>query len=226
MATASAPVVPDGWQAVRLGDVAEVVGGTTPSRANELYWGGDVPWVVPSELTGLQGRYLDASREFITKQGLNPRPPRRPPALPHPCRGALLQRPRALAHLRRERPPRPPDPSRRRRAARGDLHRRRPCAAHRPHARRTLPTAHGLRRQAPQLGALSHRHDAAHARRLRLAAPRALPHPRLRRPARLRGRGEEHRRRALQRSPPRSASSAWARVRARARGRAPRSGVG
>ena len=35
--------VPDGWQAVRLGDVAEVVGGTTPSRANELYWGGDVP---------------------------------------------------------------------------------------------------------------------------------------------------------------------------------------
>ena len=70
MATTSDPVVPDGWQAVRLGDVAEVVGGTTPSRANELYWGGDVPWVVPSELTGLQGRYLDASREFITKQGL------------------------------------------------------------------------------------------------------------------------------------------------------------
>ena len=62
--------VPDGWQVVRLGDVAEVVGGTTPSRANELYWGGDVPWVVPSELTGLQGRYLDTSREFITNQGL------------------------------------------------------------------------------------------------------------------------------------------------------------
>ena len=62
--------VPDGWQVVRLGDVAEVVGGTTPSRSNELYWGGEVPWVVPSELTGLKGRYLDASREFITKQGL------------------------------------------------------------------------------------------------------------------------------------------------------------
>ena len=62
--------VPDGWQVVRLGDVAEVVGGTTPSRANEHYWGGEIPWVVPSELTALRGRYLDASREFITRQGL------------------------------------------------------------------------------------------------------------------------------------------------------------
>ena len=62
--------VPDGWQAARLGDVAEVVGGTTPSRANEHYWGGEIPWVVPSELTALRGRYLDASREFITRQGL------------------------------------------------------------------------------------------------------------------------------------------------------------
>ena len=62
--------VPDGWQAARLGDVAEVVGGTTPSRANEHYWGGEIPWVVPSELTALRGRYLEASREFITRQGL------------------------------------------------------------------------------------------------------------------------------------------------------------
>ena len=58
MATAetanSKPQIPDGWQLVRLGDVAEVVGGSTPSRTRDEFWGGEVPWVVPSELTSLK----------------------------------------------------------------------------------------------------------------------------------------------------------------------------
>ena len=62
--------LPDGWQRVRLGDVAEVVGGSTPSRKEARYWGGDVPWVVPSELTALKGRYLSASKESITDEGM------------------------------------------------------------------------------------------------------------------------------------------------------------
>ena len=56
--------------AVRLGDVAEVVGGSTPSRTQSEFWGGDIPWVVPSELTELAGRYIQASRESITADGL------------------------------------------------------------------------------------------------------------------------------------------------------------
>ena len=67
--TPNPAAVPYGWQAVRLWDVAEVVGGSTPSRADERYWGGDIPWVVPSELTELSGRYLTASQESITEQG-------------------------------------------------------------------------------------------------------------------------------------------------------------
>ena len=62
--------IPDGWQMVRLGDVAEVVGGTTPSRAQGEYWGGEIPWVVPSELTELSGRYLTSTRESITPIGM------------------------------------------------------------------------------------------------------------------------------------------------------------
>ncbi|MXZ87467.1 MAG: hypothetical protein F4Z07_01260, partial [Dehalococcoidia bacterium] len=53
----------------RLGDVAEVVGGATPSRTKSEYWGGDIPWVVPSELTNLPGRYLRTTRESITEIG-------------------------------------------------------------------------------------------------------------------------------------------------------------
>ena len=62
--------IPDGWRRVQLGDVAEVVGGSTPSRTEGRYWEGDVPWVVPSELTALKGRYLSATKEFITDEGM------------------------------------------------------------------------------------------------------------------------------------------------------------
>lgn len=62
--------LPDGWQIVRLDDVADVVGGSTPSRANEEFWGGTIPWIVPSELTNLPGRYLTSANETITDAGL------------------------------------------------------------------------------------------------------------------------------------------------------------
>ena len=63
------PQVPDGWQGVRLGDVAEVVGGSTPSRSKKEFWDGNVSWVVPSELTNLQGRYLTVTNDSITDEG-------------------------------------------------------------------------------------------------------------------------------------------------------------
>lgn len=62
--------IPNGWRRVRLEDVAEVVGGSTPSRTDARFWEGDVPWVVPSELTALKGRYLAASKESITDEGM------------------------------------------------------------------------------------------------------------------------------------------------------------
>ena len=62
--------VPDGWKVARLGYVAEVVGGSTPSRSRKEFWEGEVPWVVPSELTKLKGRYLTVAKEAITDAGL------------------------------------------------------------------------------------------------------------------------------------------------------------
>lgn len=61
---------PTGWRIAQLGDVANVVGGSTPSRKRPECWGGDIPWIVPSELTELAGRYLQDSRESITMEGL------------------------------------------------------------------------------------------------------------------------------------------------------------
>ena len=62
--------IPNGWRAVRLGEVADVVGGSTPSRAEQKFWDGGIPWVVPSELTDLSGRYLTSTKESITEKGM------------------------------------------------------------------------------------------------------------------------------------------------------------
>ena len=64
------PQIPDGWQVVRLDDVAEIVGGSTPSRSRKEFWDGNVSWVVPSELTDLQGRYLTVTNDSITDEGM------------------------------------------------------------------------------------------------------------------------------------------------------------
>ncbi len=60
--------IPDGWQVVRLGDVAEVVTGNTPSREVAEYYGGVVPWVKPSDLSS--GRLIDSSEEYLTEAGV------------------------------------------------------------------------------------------------------------------------------------------------------------
>lgn len=62
--------IPATWKAVRLGDVAEVIGGSTPSRTQPKFWGGEIPWVIPSEMTELIDRELRSSRESITNEGL------------------------------------------------------------------------------------------------------------------------------------------------------------
>jgi type I restriction enzyme S subunit len=42
---------PHGWSRRRLGDIAGISGGTTPSRIEDRYWGGSTPWATPTDLT-------------------------------------------------------------------------------------------------------------------------------------------------------------------------------
>ena len=60
--------IPEGWRLVRLGDVAEVVTGNTPSRDMHEYYGGTVPWVKPSDLAS--SRLVDSSEEGLTEAGV------------------------------------------------------------------------------------------------------------------------------------------------------------
>lgn len=58
----------DTWEQRKLGEIAEIVGGGTPSTSNPAYWDGDIDWYAPAEMEGQ--RYAVGSVRKITEQGL------------------------------------------------------------------------------------------------------------------------------------------------------------
>ena len=59
----------DAWEQRKLGDIADIVGGGTPSTSKEAYWDGEIDWYTPAEITNQI--YLDSSERKITKEGFN-----------------------------------------------------------------------------------------------------------------------------------------------------------
>lgn len=60
------------WPMVPLGSLAEVVGGSTPSRQVPEYWGGSIPWATPTDLPmpGTEIAALRQTSESIAQLGL------------------------------------------------------------------------------------------------------------------------------------------------------------
>ena len=60
------------WPMVELGNAAEIRGGATPRRDNAAYWGGDIPWVTPTDLPapGAGIADVDHTADAITGEGL------------------------------------------------------------------------------------------------------------------------------------------------------------
>ena len=59
------------WKTYRLGEIGTVVGGATPSTTVEEYYGGEIPWLTPKDLSTFQGRYIERGNRNITYSGLN-----------------------------------------------------------------------------------------------------------------------------------------------------------
>jgi len=57
----------DAWEQRKLGDMAEIIGGGTPSTANTSYWDGDIDWYAPAEIA--DQIYVSSSQRKITKEG-------------------------------------------------------------------------------------------------------------------------------------------------------------
>ena len=58
----------DAWEQRKLGELAEIVGGGTPSTSVDSYWDGDIDWYAPAEIG--EQIYLESSQRKITEEGL------------------------------------------------------------------------------------------------------------------------------------------------------------
>lgn len=56
------------WKERKISDIADIIGGGTPSTSEPAFWDGEIDWYAPAEMTGK--RYADGSARKITKLGL------------------------------------------------------------------------------------------------------------------------------------------------------------
>ena len=61
--------LPDGWRWAELGEICEIVNGSTPKSGVDEYWEGDICWVTPADLGQLNGPYIGQSGRTITSSG-------------------------------------------------------------------------------------------------------------------------------------------------------------
>lgn len=63
--------IPEEWTIYEISDIAEVIGGGTPSTKVPEYWGGDISWITPKDLANFEFRYIRKGVRKITKKGLD-----------------------------------------------------------------------------------------------------------------------------------------------------------
>jgi type I restriction enzyme S subunit len=59
----------DGWVETNLGEIADVIGGGTPSTTIPEYWDGKIVWLTPTEITSQDGKVVSDSIRKITDLG-------------------------------------------------------------------------------------------------------------------------------------------------------------
>jgi type I restriction enzyme S subunit len=61
--------VPIGWNASTLGEVCRIVSGATPKTGVDNYWGGDVLWVTPNDMSKNRAQTLSRGERTLTSEG-------------------------------------------------------------------------------------------------------------------------------------------------------------
>ena len=58
------------WMECTIGDVAEIIGGSTPSTSDPYNFDGDIPWLTPRDLAGQHDRYVTRGARNLSEKGL------------------------------------------------------------------------------------------------------------------------------------------------------------
>lgn len=62
-------MTPSGWSRGRLGDLTEIVNGSTPRTSSPAFWGGDIPWVTPDDLSRNRAKTVHGGLRSLTREG-------------------------------------------------------------------------------------------------------------------------------------------------------------
>lgn len=63
-------MIPKGWEVKCLCDIGEIISGGTPSTKNEEYYGGEISWITPKDLSGYDRKFISKGERSITELGL------------------------------------------------------------------------------------------------------------------------------------------------------------
>ena len=61
--------LPAGWKWAKLGDVCEIISGSTPKTNVAAYWNGTITWITPTDMGKLTTKYISSSQRTITQTG-------------------------------------------------------------------------------------------------------------------------------------------------------------
>lgn len=63
-------IIPFEWEVVRIEEIADVVSGGTPSTKKLEYYGDEIAWITPKDLSGYTSKYIFKGQRSITQLGL------------------------------------------------------------------------------------------------------------------------------------------------------------
>jgi len=62
--------IPENWVWSKISDLGAVIAGGTPSSKEPNYWGGNINWISPADLTGYTKKTISKGNKSITEKGL------------------------------------------------------------------------------------------------------------------------------------------------------------
>jgi hypothetical protein len=61
--------IPPHWKWKKMADVATVIGGSTPATDHKEYFGGDIPWITPADLSRYTNKTISRGARNSRKRG-------------------------------------------------------------------------------------------------------------------------------------------------------------
>jgi type I restriction enzyme S subunit len=62
--------LPKGWVWTRVGDITEIIRGASPRpKGDPKYFGGNIPWIMISDVSKSEGKFISKTRDTVTDEG-------------------------------------------------------------------------------------------------------------------------------------------------------------